>query len=148
MFFGFALLARVVGFSGILRYYGGVYAFIIFICIVSGILVVFAYRIALVPLLLEEEEADEIISKHRGLFKSLGKFKLGWSLSLLRGLGVFLLITLINFNEPGVKINGFQRVSYVCFDWAAGIRLFGFLLFLVMVFCVGVAGKYKGALIG
>jgi hypothetical protein len=46
-----------------LAYYRGLYGFMLFISVARGVLVVFAYRIALIPLLLKKKEALELFSE-------------------------------------------------------------------------------------
>nr|YP_010410222.1 NADH dehydrogenase subunit 6 [Tapes dorsatus]URH16433.1 NADH dehydrogenase subunit 6 [Tapes dorsatus] len=147
MFFGFGLLLVVVGVSGILSLYSGIYGFMVFMCIVSGVLVVFAYSVALVPLQLDKEELDEMEYKQENLYKSLGGKYMGFSLSILSVFLAFLIVTMQSFVEVGVSAGFFESAIYASTDWAMGMSIFGFLLFLVMVFCVGVASKHEGALI-
>nr|YP_010555861.1 NADH dehydrogenase subunit 6 [Marcia hiantina]UYR95093.1 NADH dehydrogenase subunit 6 [Marcia hiantina] len=147
MFFGFSLLVVVVVVSMIFSFYNGVYGFMVFMCIVSGILVVFAYSVALVPLMLEKNDVNDLVSKQDGLLKSMKGGYLGWILSILSVMFCLLVALGMSFASGKVGPSWFQSALYVCADWGIAMVAFGFLLFLVMVFCVGVAGKYKGALI-
>nr|YP_003934258.1 NADH dehydrogenase subunit 6 [Paphia euglypta]ADB03056.1 NADH dehydrogenase subunit 6 [Paphia euglypta] len=147
MFFGFALLLLTVGMSSVVSLFNGIYGFALFMCIVSGILVVFAYSIALVPLMSEKKEAEKMIAQENKLFKSLKVSHGGSMVMLMSFFFSFFCVLLLSFMEKGIGVGGFQGVLYMSDDWGIGMSLFSVLLFLVMVFCVSVAGKYKGALI-
>ena len=143
MFFGFSLLFITVGLRGFLRFYGGVYGFIVFICVVSGILVVFAYRIALVPSTIE----NEIEVQEKSTF-SLAEKKFLRVLSVLARLVLVLFFRVVlSFFNFQVVLSSFESRLYVTEGWGKGIRFLGDLLFLVIVYSVRIAGKLKGALI-
>lgn len=147
IYFGFALLILVASIRGVVRIYRGIYGFMLFICIVSGILVVFAYSVALVPLILEGNEREILFFQQKKKIKLIGVFSIGWVMSIIR---VFLIVGLFfvgNFIDGYSGLRCFQRALYVSNDWGIAITLFGVLLFLVIVFRVGIAGKYRGALI-
>nr|YP_009422194.1 NADH dehydrogenase subunit 6 [Ruditapes decussatus]AJY78599.1 NADH dehydrogenase subunit 6 [Ruditapes decussatus] len=147
MYFGFALLFLVAGLSGVLSFYGGVYGFMVFMCIVSGILVVFAYSVALAPLVLEEAEFYGLASEQKTFlggasmsFSSLGAF-------LVSVVFIYCLVLLGTFIVSSISVTSFQSVLYVSKAWGVAMSLFSLFLFLIMVFSVSVASKYSGALI-
>nr|YP_005267071.1 NADH dehydrogenase subunit 6 [Paratapes undulatus]AEH99647.1 NADH dehydrogenase subunit 6 [Paratapes undulatus] len=147
MYFGFALLILVASMSGVVSMYSGIYGFMLFMCIVSGILVVFAYSVALVPLMLEGNESEILFFQQKKKMKLMGVFSMGWVMSIM---SVFLIVGLFfvgNFIDGYSGLSCFQSALYVSNDWGIAMTLFGVLLFLVMVFSVGIAGKYSGALI-
>nr|YP_010555880.1 NADH dehydrogenase subunit 6 [Marcia recens]UYR95112.1 NADH dehydrogenase subunit 6 [Marcia recens] len=147
MFFGFVLLVLVVGMSGVVSFFNGVYGFMLFMCIVSGIMVVFAYSVALVPLSLNVEKSYKLIDQEKSLFSQLEKNVLIIISSMVTVLTVLCLLVLWSFMSSGVSMGCFYSITYFTSDWGIGISLLGFLLFLVMVFCVSVASKYSGALV-
>nr|YP_005267058.1 NADH dehydrogenase subunit 6 [Paratapes textilis]AEH99634.1 NADH dehydrogenase subunit 6 [Paratapes textilis] len=147
MYFGFALLVLVASMSGAVSAYSGVYGFMIFMCIVSGILVVFAYSVALVPLMMEKSESDVVFSEYKNKMKFLGVFTMGWVAMVISILMIICFYVFGGFVDGYSSTSCFQSILYVSNDWGVAMTLFGVLLFLVMVFSVGIAGKYSGALI-
>nr|YP_005267045.1 NADH dehydrogenase subunit 6 [Paphia amabilis]AEH99621.1 NADH dehydrogenase subunit 6 [Paphia amabilis] len=147
MFFGFSLLLLTISMSSVVSFFNGVYGFSLFMCIVSGILVVFAYSIALVPLMTEKKEAEKLIAQQNKLFKSVKASYSMWLVFPMSFFFFFFFVLGVNFIGKDSGVGVFESVLYLSNDWSIGMSLFSVLLFLVMVFCVSVAGKYKGALI-
>nr|YP_010455424.1 NADH dehydrogenase subunit 6 [Ruditapes variegatus]UUA63029.1 NADH dehydrogenase subunit 6 [Ruditapes variegatus] len=149
MYFGASLLLVVVFMSGILGYYGGVYSFMLFMCVASGVLVVFAYSMSLTPLILGKSEGEEFVKNTEdksGIVESYFLMSMVYCFAC-SVLGLWALYCISSFVGVSSGSSGFSKVLYMGVSWGVGMSLMGFLLFLVMVFCVGVAGKYKGALI-
>ena len=140
---GAGLLFILVGVSGFLIRYGSLFSFCLFIVVVGGVLVVFSYRISLVPTILGSKEY--IIEKFgvsvRGLL-----LRWSWLVS-----GAFLVFTFYGFrslcSSSHFETGYFSQSIYFTTDWSIVIFWLGVLLFAVIVMCVSVAGKYDGALI-
>nr|YP_010555874.1 NADH dehydrogenase subunit 6 [Marcia japonica]UYR95106.1 NADH dehydrogenase subunit 6 [Marcia japonica] len=151
MFFGFGLLGVMVVLSTIFSFYSGVYGFATFMCVVSGVLVVFAYSVALVPLELSKND-KKLMNTEKQMTKpwqsSKGEeLKASWVMTGCSVLFCMLGVMGLSFLNSKINLTWFQSILYVSHDWSIGMVVFGLLLFLVMIFCVSVAGKYKGALI-
>lgn len=128
-----------------LAYYRGLYGFMLFISVARGVLVVFAYRIALIPLLLKKKEALELFSERVIKRKTSFIFKV-WMFIIRIALmvGIFVIVIVVNPDTGG---GSFRGILYISEGWSLGMVIIGLFIFLVIVFCVSVAGKYKGALI-
>lgn len=151
MFYGLWLVFVVVNVSVLLSFYGGVYGFILFIRVVSGVLVVFSYRISLVPLVLRKKEVKKLsYTKNKSGLTVIEKFfkKYLIVLNFIISLLVLIIGSIRLVFEELEKGNGsFERFLYLGDNWSCGIVIMGVFIFLVIVFCVRIAGKYKGALV-
>jgi hypothetical protein len=58
--------------------------------------------------------------------------------------GIFVIVIVVNPDTGG---GSFRGILYISEGWGLGMVIIGLFIFLVIVFCVSVAGKYKGALI-
>nr|QKQ29673.1 NADH dehydrogenase subunit 6 [Ruditapes philippinarum] len=145
MYYGMALVFVVVNVSVFLAYYSGLYGFMLFMSVASGVLVVFAYSIALIPLLLKKKEALELFSESVMKSKTSFIFKVWmFMISITLMVGIFVMVMVVNPDTGGGSFSG---ILYMSEGWGLGMVIMGLFMFLLMVFCVSVAGKYKGALI-
>nr|QIA44522.1 NADH dehydrogenase subunit 6 [Macridiscus semicancellata] len=146
MYYGMGWVCLVINISGMLSLYSGVYGFVLFMSVVSGVLVVFAYSMSLSPLMLSKEEAKNFVMS-KGVVKREGVlFKRVSVLFIISILFISLFISMLGV-MPKVSGSWFLGVLYMSTGWSLGIVLLSLFMFLVMIFCVSVAGKFKGALI-
>nr|YP_010555842.1 NADH dehydrogenase subunit 6 [Cryptonema producta]UYR95074.1 NADH dehydrogenase subunit 6 [Cryptonema producta] len=149
MYYGMGWVCLVINISAMLSSYSGVYGFTLFMSVVSGVLVVFAYSISLSPLILSKKQSKEIKVKPR--VKNLDwdlifYFKRVLIPTVLSCMFFSLYLIMLSVT-PKVSEGWFSTILYMSSDWALGMVLLSVMLFLVMVFCVSVASKLKGALI-
>nr|AAP74621.1 NADH dehydrogenase subunit 6 [Ruditapes philippinarum]AAP74628.1 NADH dehydrogenase subunit 6 [Ruditapes philippinarum] len=151
MFYGLWLVFVVVNVSVLLSFYGGVYGFMLFMSVVSGVLVVFSYSISLVPLVLSKKEVKKLsYTKNKSGLTVMEKFfkKYLMVLNFIISLLVLMMGSISLVFEELEKGNGsFESFLYLGDNWSCGMVIMGVFMFLVMVFCVSIAGKYKGALV-
>nr|YP_009727996.1 NADH dehydrogenase subunit 6 [Macridiscus multifarius]QIA44510.1 NADH dehydrogenase subunit 6 [Macridiscus multifarius] len=149
MYYGMGWVCLVVNISAMLSLYSGVYGFVLFMSVVSGVLVVFAYSMSLSPLMLNKEEAENFVTS-KGMVKREGMssvfFKRVSILFIVSILFTSLFISMLGV-VPKVSSSWFLSVLYMSTGWSLGMVLLSLFMFLVMIFCVSVAGKFKGALI-
>mgnify|MGYP001554130219 CR=1 FL=1 len=115
--------------------YGRFYAFRLFMVIVGGVLVVFSYRVSLVPyfsIKIRPNRGNAYVSNKRNI--------------LLSFFFVFFVTTSVFMRLSISNLGIFSRIVYFSEDWAIASVWIGILLFIVIVFCTSVAGKYEGAL--
>nr|YP_009727232.1 NADH dehydrogenase subunit 6 [Macridiscus melanaegis]QIA44497.1 NADH dehydrogenase subunit 6 [Macridiscus melanaegis] len=149
MYYGMGWVCLVINISGVLSLYSGVYGFVLFMSVVSGVLVVFAYSMSLSPLMLSKEEAKNLTvkklsNKREGVSNNF--FKRVSVLFIIFILFTSLFVTMMGV-MPKVSSSWFLSVLYMSTGWSLGMVLLSLFMFLVMIFCVSVAGKFKGALI-
>nr|AAP74642.1 NADH dehydrogenase subunit 6 [Ruditapes philippinarum] len=151
MFYGLWLVFVVVNVSVLLSFYGGVYGFMLFMSVVSGVLVVFSYSISLVPLVLSKKEVKKLsYTKNKSGLTVMEKFfkKYLMVLNFIISLLVLMMGSISLVFEELEKGNGsFESFLYLGDNWSCGMVIMGVFMFLVMVFCVSIAGKCKGALV-
>lgn len=120
MFLGFIVFSFFIFCRVVVSFYGGVYGFSLFIVSVSGILVVFLYSIALIPISLNENESKEVekeVNKKKG---SGGpkQFDFGKEIALMVCF-IFLSLLVVSFSEfRSVEISElrFNRVLFATND--------------------------------
>nr|UJH93143.1 NADH dehydrogenase subunit 6 [Venus verrucosa] len=139
---GMGLLMVLLIVTSILVFYGGLYAFCLFMVMVGGVLVVFSYTISLVPYTVKSysTKKKQVVVSLIEDFISLLKFALG-------GCFTFLIMAWFSMDSDWSMLSLFSEMMYFTEDWGVGSVWLGLLLFLIMVFSVSVAGKYKGALL-
>ena len=76
MIFGFIVLFICTGARALICRFRGIYGFLLFICIITGILIVFGYRISLVPDL-DMKKREREITKEGAYSKFYGKIAMG-----------------------------------------------------------------------
>ncbi|YP_009827043.1 NADH dehydrogenase subunit 6 (mitochondrion) [Mercenaria mercenaria] len=133
---GMGLLVLTVMAVSLVVWYGSFYGFSLFMVMVGGVLVVFSYTISLVPYISEKK------SKMSSEVSNFYDF-----LMVVLGLGFFCLVVIgLTMKENLSSFGLFSNMFYYTEDWSLATVWMSILLFLVMIFCVNVAGNYKGAL--
>ena len=133
---GIGLLVLTVIAVRLVVWYGRFYGFRLFMVMVGGVLVVFSYTISLVPYI--SEKKSKIRSEVRNFYDFL---------MVVLGLGFFCLVVIgLTIKESLRRFGLFRNMFYYTEDWSLATVWIRILLFLVMIFCVNVAGNYKGAL--
>nr|UJH93130.1 NADH dehydrogenase subunit 6 [Venus verrucosa]UJH93156.1 NADH dehydrogenase subunit 6 [Venus verrucosa]UJH93182.1 NADH dehydrogenase subunit 6 [Venus verrucosa]UJH93208.1 NADH dehydrogenase subunit 6 [Venus verrucosa]UJH93247.1 NADH dehydrogenase subunit 6 [Venus verrucosa] len=139
---GMGLLMVLLVVTSILIFYGGLYAFCLFMVMVGGVLVVFSYTISLIPYSIKSYSVKE-----KQIVVSLTDDFIIMLKLLMSGMVVCLAVLFLTMDSEWSVLNTFSEVMYFTADWGVGSVWMGLLLFLIMVFSVSVAGKYKGALL-
>nr|UJH93325.1 NADH dehydrogenase subunit 6 [Chamelea gallina] len=139
---GMGLLMVLLVVTSILIFYGGLYAFCLFMVMVGGVLVVFSYTISLIPYSIKSYSVKE-----KQIMVSLTDDFIIMLKLLMSGMVVCLVVLFLTMDSEWSVLNMFSEVMYFTADWGVGSVWMGLLLFLIMVFSMSVAGKYKGALL-
>nr|UPX89018.1 NADH dehydrogenase subunit 6 [Xyloredo sp. E88]UPX89030.1 NADH dehydrogenase subunit 6 [Xyloredo sp. E89] len=116
--------------------------FCLFMCMISGVLVLVSYCVALIPFSGAANFDDKMFL--------LSSLKFGWKF-LLYSLIFFLFISFLFFFYEDYSVFCFVRSveSFICTeDWLGVMVLLSFYLFLTIIVCVNICSKYSGALIG
>lgn len=120
---------------------GPLFAVFYFLVLVGGVLIVFAYTISLVPYDVGEmlEEKD---------YKKLGLESSSTS-HALRFLRVILIVAfrclaLVRYRWGPYS---YTWLAFYRIDWAIGVVMIGVILLLLIISAVGIARRYKGALV-
>nr|YP_010121808.1 NADH dehydrogenase subunit 6 [Callista chinensis]QRE83915.1 NADH dehydrogenase subunit 6 [Callista chinensis]QWM94247.1 NADH dehydrogenase subunit 6 [Callista chinensis] len=168
---GMSLLLISVVMGIIILFYGPLFSFCIFMVTIAGVLVVFSYTISLVPFKgpnydLEEEnisgkpvnlsslEWGEKVSNENWTFYPSSWMK--WSSSKNGIITCFLSLALmcsgfmyswLGGEELSSMVLNYSEVGYFTDDYSFVLVWAGVLLFFAMVFGMGVANRYEGALI-
>nr|YP_009128925.1 NADH dehydrogenase subunit 6 [Saxidomus purpurata]AJT47995.1 NADH dehydrogenase subunit 6 [Saxidomus purpurata] len=165
---GTGLLTVSVFMACLLTFYGPLFSFSVFMVMVAGVLVVFSYTISLVPFKGATEMRDPVksapgsfsgknVNKSFGVKRSVLVYKLGskedvW-LSYLAVFMIFLFSLVVTCYQGvngedvwSVFIN-YSDVGYFSEDYSFVLVWLGVLLFVAMIFSMGVANCYEGALI-
>nr|YP_010393045.1 NADH dehydrogenase subunit 6 [Xylophaga washingtona]UPX88943.1 NADH dehydrogenase subunit 6 [Xylophaga washingtona]UPX88955.1 NADH dehydrogenase subunit 6 [Xylophaga washingtona] len=118
--------------------------FCLFMCIVSGVLVLVAYCVALIPFSKKEQKIQKV---ELTLFKKVVGVIMGVASFLF--FIFFLLSCVISLGGEGSFLFMRSVESFVCTEeWVVAMVLTSLYLFLSVVVCVNICSKYSGALIG
>nr|QCO91547.1 NADH dehydrogenase subunit 6 [Calyptogena extenta]UFQ25468.1 NADH dehydrogenase subunit 6 [Calyptogena extenta] len=114
---------------------GSLFGFSFFIVVVGGVLIVFAYSVSLISV----TKSDLLLKYFTRGVGMVGKF---WTVFLY-----FSLVFLLSSWVVGSGVFCWSDVLYFSKGWGFGVVLLGFLLLAIMVMAIGLASKFKGALI-